>query len=175
VLDVATGAGDVPISLARRARRSGLEIGIDGCDISPVAIRFAARAADAAGVPVGFFPLAARNEPLPGGYDIVMCSLFLHHLGEDDAVGLLRDMAGAARSTILVNDLLRTWAGYGLAWTGCRLLSRSPIVHHDGPASVRAAFRLDEVRVLAERAGLAGVELRRRWPCRFLLSWSRGR
>jgi 2-polyprenyl-3-methyl-5-hydroxy-6-metoxy-1,4-benzoquinol methylase len=174
VLDLATGGGDVPISLARRARRAGFDVGIEGCDISPVAVAFAARAAEAAGVAVRFFPLDALNEALPEGYHIVTCSLFLHHLAEDDAVRLLRKMAEAARCMILVNDLLRSRAGYWLAWTGCRALSRSPIVHHDGPASVRAAFRLEEVRTLAERAGLNGIRLERRWPWRFLLSWSRG-
>jgi SAM-dependent methyltransferase len=174
VLDLATGGGDVPISLAHRARRAGLEIGIEGCDISPTAIGFAARAAHAAGVPVRFFQLDALNEPLPEGFDVVTCCLFLHHLADQDAARLLGAMAGAARSTVLVNDLLRSRVGYWLAWTGCRLLSRSPIVHHDGPISVRAAFRAEEVRALAERARLEGVRLERRWPCRFLLSWSRG-
>jgi hypothetical protein len=140
-----------------------------------VAIACAARAANAAGVAVRFFPLDALSEPLPEGFDIVTCSLFLHHLAEDDAVGLLEKMAGAARSTIVINDLLRSRIGYAVAWTGCRLLSRSPIVHHDGPASVRAAFSLAEARRLAERAGLVDVRLERRWPWRFLLSWSRRR
>jgi hypothetical protein len=152
-----------------------LDIAIDGCDISPTAVAFAARAADAAGAAVGFFSLDALNEPLPEGYDIVTCSLFLHHLGEEEAVRLLHKMAAAARFAILVNDLLRSGAGYWLAWTGCRLLSRSPIVRHDGPVSVQAAFRLEEVRVLAERAGLDAARLGRRWPWRFLLSWNRGR
>ncbi len=121
---------------------------------------------------VPFFQLDALNDPLPEGFDVVTCSLFLHHLSEEQAVRLLRKMADAARSTILVNDLSRSRLGYALAWTGCRLLSRSPIVHHDGPASVRAAFNLAEARDLAERAGLERVSLSRRWPRRFLLSWS---
>ena len=173
VLDLATGGGDVPIMLARRARRAGLDVAIEGCDISPVAVAFAARSANEAAVPVRFFRLDALNEPLPEGHDVVTCSLFLHHLDDDEALRLLRKMAEAARSTVLVNDLLRSRVGYWLAWTGCRLLSRSPIVHHDGPASVRAAFSLAEAGELAQRAGLDGVRLSRRWPWRFLLSWSR--
>ncbi len=173
VLDLATGGGDVPIMLARRARRAGLDVTIEGCDISPVAVAFAERSANEAAVPVRFFRLDALNEPLPEGPDVVTCSLFLHHLDDDEALRLLRMMADAARSTILVNDLLRSGVGYWLAWTGCRLLSHSPIVHHDGPASVRAAFSLAEAGELAQRAGLDGVRLSRRWPWRFLLSWSR--
>jgi SAM-dependent methyltransferase len=173
VLDMASGGGDVPIALARRAARAGLDLRIDGCDISPVAVAFAARRAGDAGVPVRFFQLGVLEEPIPDEYDAVMCSLFLHHLGDDEAVGLLARMADAAGDLILVNDLLRSRIGYRLAWAGCRLLSRSPIVHHDGPASVNAAFSLAEAEGLARRAGLLGVRLTRHWPFRFLLSWSR--
>jgi SAM-dependent methyltransferase len=175
VLDIASGGGDVPIELAARSRRAGLDIQLEGCDISAVAVAFAAQAASDAGVPVRFFPLDALNEPLPEDYDILMCSLFLHHLAEDEAITLLRKMAGTASSLILVNDLLRSPLGYWLAWAGCRILSRSPVVHHDGPASAWSAFRLVEARSLAQRAGLVGARLERRWPLRFLLTWSRER
>jgi SAM-dependent methyltransferase len=175
ILDLASGGGDVPIDLARRVRRSGLDVRIDGCDISPLAVAFASRAARDAGIPIRFFPLDALNEALPEDYNILMCSLFLHHLAEDDAVKLLRKMADAARSLILVNDLIRSRIGHWLAWAGCRILSRSPVVHHDGPASVRSAFRLSEARILARRAGLDGAWIERRWPRRFLLNWSRER
>jgi hypothetical protein len=72
----------------------------------------------------------------------------------------------------LISDLLRTPLGYGLAWAGTQLLSRSRIVHIDGLLSVRGAFQLAEVAAMAERAGLDGVDLRRCWPERYLLRWS---
>jgi 2-polyprenyl-3-methyl-5-hydroxy-6-metoxy-1,4-benzoquinol methylase len=173
MLDLASGGGDVPINLAKRARRASLNLAIEGCDVSPVAVAFAARGASRAGVSVRFFRLDALNDSLPEGFDVVTCSLFLHHLSEVDAVSLLRKMADAAGSMILVNDLLRSRTGYWLAWTGCRLLSRSSVVRHDGPASVQSAFSLTEARQLAERAGLINPRVERRWPQRFLLSWSR--
>jgi SAM-dependent methyltransferase len=173
ILDLACGGGDVPIALARRAARWGRDVRIDGCDVSPVAIGIARAAAAARGVPVRFFVQDVLGEPIPEDYDLVTCSLFLHHLGDDEAVRLLSRMAGAARRLILVNDLLRSRPGYLLAWAGCRLLSRSPIVHHDGPVSVASAFTLAEVRALAQQAGLEGVRLTQHWPRRFLLSGSR--
>lgn len=173
VLDLASGGGDVAIGLARRARRAGLRVAIEGCDVSPAAVAFASRSAEAAGVGVRFFQLDALKDALPEGFDVLTCSLFLHHLSDDEAVELLGRMAAAARRAILINDLERSTVGYALAWAGCRLLSRSPIVHHDGPASVRAAFTGEEALGLARRAGLAEARLTRHWPWRFLLRWSR--
>ncbi len=47
-------------------------------------------------------------------------------------------------------------------------------MHTDGPRSVQGAFQLAEVAAMAERAGLRDASLRRCWPERYLLSWSRG-
>jgi SAM-dependent methyltransferase len=173
VLDVATGAGDVPVALARRAAAAGLNLRFAGCDVSDTAVTHARRAAEAAGVGVEFFRHDALAEPLPRGFDAVTCSLFLHHLDEADATKLLAAMAAAAGRLVLVNDLRRGPVNLALVWLAARLLSRSPVVHEDGPLSVRAAFTLGEVGALADRAGLTGAAVGGRFPCRFLMTWGR--
>lgn len=172
VLDIATGAGDVPIRLARRARRAGLPMSISGCDISPTAIAFATERARAADAPVRFFRLDLFAEPIPEPVDVVTCSLFLHHLDEPKAELLLRKMAASARC-VLVNDLARSRRGLWLAHAATRLLSRSPVVRIDGPRSVVAAYTPAEALELARRAGMQNATVSRRWPCRYLLSWMR--
>jgi SAM-dependent methyltransferase len=173
VLDLATGGGDVPIRLWHRARRRGLPLEIDGCDVSADAIRYARERAVRKSATVRFFTHDALAGPLPEWYDVHFCSLFLHHLDEEQAVDLLRRMSQSASRMVLINDLVRSRVGLLLAQVAVRLLTTSPVVHVDGPRSVRAAFTLDEARSLAERAGLHGVSIGRRWPCRFLLAWSR--
>jgi 2-polyprenyl-3-methyl-5-hydroxy-6-metoxy-1,4-benzoquinol methylase len=173
VLDVACGGGDVPIKLWRRGRRQGLSIHVDGCDRSSLAVEEARRAAVRADAKVGFFALDALADPLPQDYDVIACSLFLHHLQTSEATILLRNMASKAGSMILINDLERCHLGYALAWLGTRILTRSPVVHVDGPLSVRAAFTKAEAHALALEAGLAGVRISRRWPFRFLLRWEK--
>ncbi len=173
VLDLACGGGDNTTALAERARREGLDVQIDGCDLSPQAVAIATRSAEQRALGTRFFQADALNDPLPDDYDVILCSLFLHHLDQLQAVDLLQRMGRASRCLVLVNDLIRSPLGYGLAWAGCRLLSRSPIVHFDGPVSVQGAFQLQEVRALALQAGLEGAALRRSWPERYLLSWRR--
>src|SRR5262245_68959 len=172
ILDVATGGGDVPRALARRARRTGVSLILEGCDISPVALAHARRRCGEEGEQVHFFQADALREALPSGYDAVVSSLFLHHLTEAQAIELLRRMGEAGR-LVLVNDLVRSRTGYLLAWLGTRLLTRSEVVHFDGTRSVEGAFTPHEALRLAEAAGLAGATVMRRWPCRYLLSWRR--
>jgi 2-polyprenyl-3-methyl-5-hydroxy-6-metoxy-1,4-benzoquinol methylase len=173
VLDVATGSGDVPVGLWRKAKAAGIPLAVDGCDISSTAVRLAARNAELAGAPGRFFVQDAIRDPLPPGYDVVTCSLFLHHLSEADAVTLLRRMADAAGALVLVNDLARSAFNYLAVWVACHALTRSRVVRYDGPASVRSAFTPREAVALARRAGLTGAAARRHFPCRYLLRWRR--
>jgi 2-polyprenyl-3-methyl-5-hydroxy-6-metoxy-1,4-benzoquinol methylase len=174
ILDIASGGGDQVLWLARQCRQRGISFQIDGCDISPTAVENATTLTQRSGISgVRFHQCDALQGALPGdSWDIVMNSLFLHHLSEAQAIQILRRMREVTRQLLLVDDLRRTLPGYLLAWLGCRILSRSPIVHFDGPVSVEGAFADHEVRQLAEQAGLAGYQLQHHWPQRFLLTWS---
>jgi ubiquinone/menaquinone biosynthesis C-methylase UbiE len=173
VLDVATGAGDLPLCWWQKARQSHLSLHLEGCDISPVALAHARQRAAQQQAAVDFFRGDALAGDLPGGYDVVTCSLFLHHLDEEQAVRLLQRMARAAHRLVVVNDLERSWAGYALAWVGTRVLTSSPVVRCDGPRSVEGAFTVAEVLRLAAQAGLYQARVSRRWPCRYVLTWRR--
>ena len=173
VLDLATGAGDIPVALWQRARRAGITLEIEACDRSDHALAHARERAERCGAKIRFFPWDALRGPLPNSYDIVVCSLFLHHLDTPDAVAVLRHMANSARRLVLVNDLRRSISGWLLAWLVARVLTRSPVVHIDAPLSVAAAFTCAEAADLARQAGMAGATVRRRWPWRWLLTWHR--
>lgn len=172
LLDVATGGGDLPILLGRRAKREGLNLEVSGCDRSKLAVVYARNQARRRRAEVKFFEHDAIGRPIPEGYHIALSSLFLHHLGDDEAVAFLRALATASE-LVLVDDLQRSLAGWLLAYAGVRVLSRSRIAHVDGPLSVEGAFTCDEARELARQAGWERFEVRSRWPCRFLMIGTR--
>ncbi len=173
ILDIGSGAGDLTIGLWQKVRQCGIEARVVGCDISLVAIEYGRQRAVDARADVEFREADVFEAAWSKPFDIVISSLFLHHHSDERALALLRRMAQLADRLVLVNDLVRGRVGYSLAWLGTRLLSRSPVVHADGPQSVRAAFTLEEAAVLAHRAGLHEAQVCPHWPCRFLLSWRR--
>jgi 2-polyprenyl-3-methyl-5-hydroxy-6-metoxy-1,4-benzoquinol methylase len=173
VLDVACGSGTVLSDLHRRAARSGVVLRLAGCDKSTTALATAYDCASEAGADIELDQIDVTRQPFAARYDFVMCSLFLHHLSDADAVAVLGRMAASARLALIVTDLRRTRLGYALAWTGTRLLSRSPVARIDGPRSVCRAFTSGEVTQLAAAAGLAGATIRPCWPQRFMLVWWR--
>ncbi len=169
ILDVACGGADVLLACARRAVRAGLRFQFTGCDRSPTALEAASEAAHRHGCSdCRFFCHDILAEELPESYDVVMNTLFLHHLDEEEVVTAVRHMAAAATQRLLIDDLLRSRFGYWLAQLACRALSRSPVVHFDGPVSVQAAFSEQELATLLPKAVPWSWQFCRHWPQRIL-------
>ncbi|MCR9294779.1 MAG: methyltransferase domain-containing protein [bacterium] len=170
LLDVATGAGDIPLHLARCARRQGIDLQIAACDISSQALAAARDRFKRAGLECELFELDVADQPIRERYDVVMCSQFLHHLTTDQALTVLGRMRDAARRRVVVIDLIRSRLNWLQVWLATRVLSWSPIVRFDGPQSVRAAFTLQEAKALAGRVPFQSYAIRSVWPCRFVLT-----
>lgn len=171
LLDVATGSGDIVIELERRGRAVGLQIEGFGCDISSVAVAEASRRAEAEGAQSRFFVLDPVRQNVEEKFDIATVSLFTHHLSDEQVVLLMCSLSRCA-NLILINDLARSSLNWFLVFMATRLLSRSPVVHFDGPASVCNAFTPNELRSLAQQAGLLNCKVENKFPCRMLLQWS---
>ncbi len=107
VLDVASGGGDVLLACAKQMRRRGKVAEFAGCDLSETAVEWANRSAARQSLrEVRFFRHDVVSQPLPQEYDVVVSTLFLHHLSDAQAEVVLRRMASAARGGVVVDELL---------------------------------------------------------------------
>ena len=170
VIDVACGGGDVTLALARHL---GSAAQVTGIDVSDRAVARARHVAAASGLASAAFEqrdVVAEGCP---PCDVVVTSLFLHHLDDPVAMKVLAAFRDAARVGVVVSDLLRSRAGLWLAILGTRLLTTSRVARIDGPLSVHAARTLTEHRSLCAAAGLDTARVRRAWPERVLIEWRR--
>ena len=103
-------------------------------------------------------------------FDYVMCSLFTHHLVDEQVVEVLREMSRVARRRIFVIDLHRHPVAYFLYTTLGKLVLHNRLVRHDGALSILRGFKSDELLELARRAGLRDIRVERHFPYRFVLS-----
>src|SRR5207244_527840 len=102
VLDIATGGGDVPIALSAAAHRAGYQLRVAGGDFSSRAINYARERARQQQSSVEFFALDALQDAFPAGYDVIVSSLFMHHLQAEEAILLMSKMAQSANKMILI-------------------------------------------------------------------------
>ena len=173
ILDVGTGAADIPLALARWARRHGRRVRIVALEVHPTILRHAARAAD--GTPeVHLVAGNALEAPIrPGSVDVALCSLVLHHLPEEAVVALFRRLAELVRLGFVVSDFRRGRLAWAAVWLVTRAVSRNRMTRHDGPLSVRRAYTPDELAHLATRAELPDVRWHRAPAFRQIGVWIR--
>lgn len=160
LLDVGTGAADIPLALIERGRANDRRLTVTGIDNRPEVLAAAARADPRIGM-TGELTLHVgdgRALPYPDrSFDIVHTSLVVHHLAPEAARALLREMERVARVGIVVNDLVRgrpAWLG---AWLLSHILTTNRYTRHDAPLSVQRAYTLDELTALLAAAGLRVV------------------
>jgi 2-polyprenyl-3-methyl-5-hydroxy-6-metoxy-1,4-benzoquinol methylase len=152
VLDLATGSGDVPRLVVDHARRLDANVEVTAVDQQTSTLEIARQLS--ADYPEISYQHGNILEWENGDtYDIVLCTLALHHFSEDDAARLLWRCRKLSHGCVLVSDLRRGF----LATVGVYLLTafifRAPMTQADARASVRRAFSFEELRLLAERAG----------------------
>jgi 2-polyprenyl-3-methyl-5-hydroxy-6-metoxy-1,4-benzoquinol methylase len=107
----------------------------------------------------------ALHLPFPKqAFDFVLCSSVLHHFPDCEVVEMIASLRHFARRALLLLDLERHPLAYRFLPLTRRIFGWSPLTVHDGPVSVAAAFRLEELVSLARAAGSKAVVGRKHRP-----------
>lgn len=174
ILDVGTGTADLPLAIVRRARERGRGARVLAIDNDPVTTAAATKLV-AGETAVRVVCADAMDLPFaPGSFDVVTCSMFLHHFGPADVVRLLSSFRSLARRAVVVNDLRRHVLPWAFIAVAARVTGRHPMFVHDAPLSVLRGFTDAELREAAIEAGAAGPTVRRLWPFRLVLTFPGG-
>ena len=169
VLDVGTGAGDIPAVLTRWGERRGVHIAVVAIDSHHGVLQYMRSVQS---LPPSIACVQADGLCLPfhaHTFDVVLCSTMLHHLDWQQGIALLQSMATVARYAVVVNDLVRSRLYYYAARLMLSCMACHEVTRHDGPLSVLRAYRVEEVRKMAHLAGLIPVRVSTALGYRFML------
>lgn len=155
VLDLCTGAGDLPRIMVDFARAHGISLQIIAVDANPATLEIA-RARSAGYKEINFVEGNALTYGAPGEFDMVHSSLSLHHFSDADAAQLLQRTALLAQRWILVSDLERSAFTTATVWFLTAFFYRDAMTRHDARISAKRAFSFREFRDLAEDAQWSG-------------------
>jgi hypothetical protein len=166
LLEVAAGSGEVPEVVRQKLARRGITLDVTLLDRAR------------SHLPRGNHGVVADALALPfgdGAFDLVSCSLFAHHLDEQQLTQFMREGLRVSRRALLINDLIRHPLHLALAYAGFPLM-RSRVAWLDGLTSVRRAYVPEEIQgllasALSTKAG-AEVEISRNYLFRMgVIAW----
>ena len=152
IVDLATGSGDIPRLIIDYAQKIGAKVEIDALDRQSATLEIARKLSG--NYPEISYIDANILEWQPADpYDIVLCSLALHHFSDEDAVRLLRRCRELSHKFVLVSDLRRGLLATIGVYLLTALIFREPMTRYDGRVSAARAFSFAELDDLAGRAG----------------------
>jgi SAM-dependent methyltransferase len=167
VIDIGTGAGDLPTALVSWAERKRLPLRVFGGDIHNGVLDYArlhGKATDWLRLEATHLPLATRS------IDVAVCTVMAHHLEPERLVSFIAEMQRVSRIGFVLMDLERSRLAWIALWLLTRLTSRNLLTRHDGPLSIERAYKRTEILDLAASAGVS-LRVLPLFPFRWIASW----
>jgi len=171
ILDVACGYGDTLRRIELWAQTRGIAVELIGIDLNADAIAIAAEATPSTSairwVASDVFAFQP-DKPV----QLIVSSLFTHHLVEPDVVRFVQWMESTAQFGWFINDLSRAAIPYHLLRIFSKIAGLHRFVQHDGPVSIARSFVPEDWRRISAAAGLDqdDVFIQPVWPARLCVS-----
>ncbi|HTA83589.1 MAG TPA: methyltransferase domain-containing protein [Bacteroidia bacterium] len=169
VLDIGFGGGDSIKQLSRLSDKRNANLSFYGVDLKRDCVEYAEQNLVALTnkqlICDDYRNISAE---LLKKIDIIHCSLFLHHLTDDEIVGLFK-FGKAHNCIILANDLHRNWFAYYSIRFLTALFSKSYLVKNDAPLSVKRGFRKNELIKLLQQAEFTKYSVTWSWAFRYIV------
>jgi SAM-dependent methyltransferase len=154
ILDVGCGYGDCLRRVEAWARKRNLAVELTGLERNKDAVE-SARRASPSGSRIQWIQEDIFTYKPDHPFQLVISSLFTHHLDNDQIVRFLQWMEANAKDGWFINDLYRSPVPYHFFRIVSKLFRLHPYVQHDGPISIRRSFIPADWQALCAEAGIA--------------------
>lgn len=165
ILDVGCGAGDQLLAMSQWAEKQSVFVQLSGLDYNPEVISAARSNSELAGFNLICADAMDSNFNY-GDYDLVCCTLFLHHL-DDEKIRRLFQLWNNSGIFVLINDLHRSRAAWILFNLFALITAAPAMARHDGALSVKKSFKRNELQNFAFKAGFKKADIQWKWAFRY--------
>ena len=166
IVDLGCGNGDVLRDVSKFGRKNNYSFKLIGIDANPAAIDYA-RDLSKEYSELSFKTIDILSEDFKKqSYNIVLCTLFLHHLKNEELISILKKTSENATIGVVVNDLHR----HKLAYYLFKLIGffiKNKMVRQDGLTSVLRAFKRKDLENIAKEIKVH-FSIEWKWAFRYL-------
>lgn len=167
IVDVGCGNGDMLRTLADYADNNGIKLELIGIDANQFTVDYAQKLSSQ-------YPnISYRCEDVFDKvfenlhYDIVLCTLTLHHFKEDEIIKLLNVFKTNAKLGIVINDLQRSNISYRLFQGLCFVFGLNDMSREDGLVSILRGFKKSELEQFSKKLQFKNYSIDWKWAFRY--------
>lgn len=153
LLELASGAGDFALELARLAQAQRLPVTVHGSDYEPGQVREGRRKARAAGLDVAFEVINAfdMDNVAAGDFDIIFLAQTMHHFTPGQLARMVEQASRKATHAFVGIDVQRSLHVWGIV-PAMAALNPDYAFLHDGIISIRKMYSEPELALIAQLA-----------------------
>ena len=167
IVDVGCGNGDMLRSLADYAKKNKIKFKLIGIDANSFTVNYAAKLSS------NYLNINFINQDIFDKsfndlkYDIVLCTLTLHHFNKDEILKLLKVFNDNSSIGIVINDLQRSAVAYRLFQILCSIFRLNKMTREDGLTSILRGFKKQELVEFSEKLNFKKYKINWRWAFRY--------
>jgi 2-polyprenyl-3-methyl-5-hydroxy-6-metoxy-1,4-benzoquinol methylase len=167
ITEIGCGGGDNLRMIKNFADINGIEVDLTGVDINPECIQYASSLKENKGIrfiKADYIHYTPEHKP-----DVIFSSLFCHHFTGPELVYMVKWMKENSGLGFFINDLHRHPLAYYSIGLLTKLFSKSYLVKHDAPLSVRRGFKKNEWENIFHKASADRFTIEWCWAFRWLI------
>lgn len=167
ITDIGCGNGDMLRMLADYGNKNHLSLKLTGLDANAFTIQYAQKlSADYPNIDYRCMDIFS-DEFQKTTYDIVLCTLTLHHFTNEQVIDLITIFKTNARKGIVINDLQRSKLAYRLFAIIAVVFNLNRMSREDGLTSILRGFKKRELQNFSEIAQLKKYNIKWKWAFRY--------
>jgi 2-polyprenyl-3-methyl-5-hydroxy-6-metoxy-1,4-benzoquinol methylase len=167
IIDVGCGNGDMLRTIADYLDENDINCELIGIDANQFSVNYAKK------LSIHYPNITYRCEDIFDKsfekleYDIVLCTLTLHHFKDDEIINLLKVFKANAKMGIVINDLERSGISYRLFQALCFALRLNDMSREDGLVSILRGFKKPELEQFSRKLHLKKYSIEWKWAFRY--------
>jgi 2-polyprenyl-3-methyl-5-hydroxy-6-metoxy-1,4-benzoquinol methylase len=167
ILDVGCGNGDMLRIVADYLEENDIKCELIGIDANQFAVNYAKY------LSIHYPNIKYRCEDIFDKsfekleYDIVLCTLTLHHFKDEEIINLLKVFKANAKMGIVINDLQRRSISYRLFQSLCYVFRLNDMSREDGLVSILRGFKRPELEQFSKKLHFKNYSIQWKWAFRY--------